>query len=399
MENYVAQGTRAAELYLLDKGLPPAKARALSTRRSFGGLNGAYGTGIMGMVEASGSWRSESEIAQQYIHNMGANYGDGEQWGDFEPHLFSAALLNTDVVVQPRSSNTWGVLSLDHVYEFMGGLNMAVRSVTGKDPAAYFSDYRNPHKARLQSHNEAVWEEARTTLLNPKFIRDMSQGGASSAETFAESLRNTFGWNVMKPEGIDDSLWNQLHDVYIRDKHELNLKAFFERENPYALQEFTGVMLEASRKKLWLADERQLAELAQLHAQLVADYEAGCGGFTCGNKALQKYINNVLSKNSEQIELMAKYQKQLDKVQTNSEASEALVLKKQESIDTEKVGDADAVGSAESEGGQPSEEQKTSNSNQPKAETENQWRYQWFIALLLLTLVLGTAGLIGRRRD
>lgn len=398
MENYVAQGARAAELYLLDKGLPPAKARALSTRRSFGGLNGAYGTGIMGMVEASESWRSESEIAQQYIHNMGANYGDEEQWGDFEPHLFSAALLNTDVVVQPRSSNTWGALSLDHVYEFMGGLNMAVRSVTGKDPAAYFSDYRNPNKARLQSHNEAVWEEARTTLLNPKYIRDMSQGGASSAETFAESLRNTFGWNVMKPEGIDDSLWNQLHDVYIRDKHELDLKAFFERENPYALQEFTGVMLEASRKKLWLADDRHLAELAQLHAQLVADHEAGCGGFTCGNKALQKYINNVLSKNSEQIELMAKYQQKLYKAQTNPEASEALVLKKQESIDTKKVDDSGAIGSAESEGGQPSEEQKTSNSHQSKTETENQWRYQWFIVLLLLTLVLAAARLIGRRR-
>ena len=34
---------------------------------------------------------------------------------------FEAALTRTDVVVQPRQSNTWGALSLDHVYEFMGG--------------------------------------------------------------------------------------------------------------------------------------------------------------------------------------------------------------------------------------------------------------------------------------
>ena len=46
--------------------------------------------------------------------------------------MLEAALTRTDVVVQPRQSNTWGALSLDHVYEFMGGMNLAVRNVTGK---------------------------------------------------------------------------------------------------------------------------------------------------------------------------------------------------------------------------------------------------------------------------
>ena len=31
--------------------------------------------------------------------------------------LLRAVLHNTDAVVQPRQSNTWGALSLDHVYE------------------------------------------------------------------------------------------------------------------------------------------------------------------------------------------------------------------------------------------------------------------------------------------
>ena len=387
--NYVAQGVKAAELYLLEKGLAPAKARELSTRRSFGGLNGAYGTGIMEMVENSGDWQSDAEIADQYIHNMGANYG--EKWGEYEPHLFAAALLNTEVVVQPRSSNTWGALSLDHVYEFMGGLNLAVRSVTGKDPAAYFTDYRNPHKTQLQSHNEAVWEEARTTLLNPSFIREMTEGGASSAETFAETLRNTFGWNVMKPEGIDDSLWDKIHEVYIRDKHKLDLKAFFERENPYALQEFTGVMLEAARKQLWQANNEQLAELAELHAQLVAKHEAGCGTFTCGNIALQGYIAELLIENNINTEISASYQQQLNKAQQLSSSSKSVVLKKQTSAPTSSPVEVDQSTTADSDDNKDSSE--TSPEQQQKdpvdSELETNLGLMFYVLLFLFILIAG----------
>lgn len=85
----------------------------------------------------------ESEIAATYLNNMGAYYGSEKNWEVFRKYAFEAALTRTDVVVQPRQSNTWGALSLDHVYEFMGGMNLAVRNVTGKDPDAYFSDYRN----------------------------------------------------------------------------------------------------------------------------------------------------------------------------------------------------------------------------------------------------------------
>ncbi len=211
-ENYVAKGVKDAEKYMLAKGVSPLEARNSAYRRSFGGVNGAYGTAIMSQVEQGESWQTDSDIAKQYISNMGAVYGDSETWGEFNPHLFAAALQNTEVVIQPRSSNTWGALSLDHVYEFMGGLNLAVREVTGKDPQAYFNDYRNPNKAKLSTLNETIWTEMRTTLLNPTYITDLMQGEASSAETFAETFRNTYGWNVMKPEAIDDSVWNQLGD-------------------------------------------------------------------------------------------------------------------------------------------------------------------------------------------
>jgi cobaltochelatase CobN len=136
----------------------------------------------------------------------------------------------------------------------MGGLNLAVRSVTGEDPKAYFNDFRNANNPGMQTMEEAVWSEAQSTLFNPEYIRAIQQGSASSAEKLAETFRNTYGWNVMKPEAIKDELWDEVYDTYVNDKYDLGVQAFFENENPYALQEMTGVMMETARKGLWEAD-------------------------------------------------------------------------------------------------------------------------------------------------
>ena len=291
-KNYVSEGVQLAEKMMKDKGLSPKDAREFATIRVFGGINGNYGTNIMGMVESGDRWENEDEIADTYLHNMGAMYGEGKNWGAFQEGIFEAALQNTEVVIQARGSNTWGGLSLDHVYEFMGGLNLAVRKVTGKDPTAYFNDFRNPSNPKLQEFTEAIWVEARSTLLNPKYIKEYMQGGVSSAEKFAETFRNTYGWNVMKPKAIDNELWNQLHKIYIKDELQLDIHSFFKKENPYALQEMTAVMLETVRKGYWKATSEQIKEIANLHGQLVKEHKAGCSGFVCDNQQLKEFINN-----------------------------------------------------------------------------------------------------------
>ena len=165
------------------------------------------------MVMSSDRWEKRSEIADTYINNMGAFYGDEKEWEAFDQFAFEAALTRTDVVIQPRQSNTWGALSLDHVYEFMGGLNLAVKQVTGKEPDAYLSDYRNHNRMRMQEVKEAIGVESRTTLFNPTYIKEQMKGEASAANGFAELVQNTFGWEVMKPGAIDEEMWTEIFDV------------------------------------------------------------------------------------------------------------------------------------------------------------------------------------------
>jgi cobaltochelatase CobN len=289
-ENFVRQGTINMEKALVEKGISPKEARELSGFRVFGGVNGNYGTGIMGMVESGDRWENEQQVAETYINNMGAIYGTEKDWGDFREGLLESALQNTDVVIQPRQSNTWGALSLDHVYEFMGGMNLAVRHVTGKDPDAYFSDYRNRNKVKIQEIKEAMGVEARTTIFNPAYIREQTKGGASSAEVLAETIRNTYGWNVMKPKSIDSEIWDRMYQVYVKDVFNLNVPEFFRRENPAALQEITSVMLETARKGYWKASREQVQATSQLLTQLVTEFKPGCSGFVCDNAKLQEFV-------------------------------------------------------------------------------------------------------------
>lgn len=293
--NFVAEGILTSERLLKEKGFSPREAKELATLRVFGGIDGNYGSGIMGMVERSDRYGSSDEIADTYIHNMGAVYGADNKWSIFKEGLFETALQHTEMVLQPRQANTWGPLSLDHIYEFAGGLNNAVRKVTGKEPDVLFSDLRNPQYARVQSMKEAIWVESRSTILNPKFVMKMLKGGSSSAETFAETFRNTFGWNVMKSDVIDNELWNQLHAVYVDDKLNLGIADFFKRQNPYALEEMSAVLLEAHRKGFWSANAAQLRATAALHIELAKEYGAACSEFVCGNKALHKEIAQYLN--------------------------------------------------------------------------------------------------------
>lgn len=331
-DNFVRKGSRKAEEVMIERGFSPLEARQFSNARVFGGVGGNYGTAIGGLVESGDQWEDDTEITDRYLKNMGAIYSESH-WGHFQDGIFEAALQGTDTIVQPRSSNVWGPLSLDHVYEFMGGLNATIRNVTGRDPDAYFSDLRNRWDPRMQGAGEAIWTETRTTLFNPKYIGALMEGGASSAEVFAETFRNTYGWNVMKPDVIDQAIWEGLYDIYVEDSYELDIQDFFEERNPYALQEMTAVMLETIRKEYWQADEATVAAIAELHARLVTEHDAGCSGFVCDNARLQEMIAGVIGS-----QLREAYRKELERalVGESPESKEGMTLEK-ERLDLESL--------------------------------------------------------------
>lgn len=292
----------------------------------FGGVNGNYGTGITGMVQSGDRWENSAEIADIYMQNMGAYYGSEKAWEQVRQFALEAALGNTDAVVQPRQSNTWGALSLDHVYEFMGGMNLAVRNVTGKEPDAYMSDYRNRNNMRMQELKEAIGVESRTTIFNPAYIREKMKGGSGAAAGFAEIVQNTYGWNVMKPDAIDNELWDEIYDVYVQDKFGLGVQDYFERQNPAAMEEVTAVMMETARKGMWDASAEQLKAIAELHTGLVEKYKPSCSGFVCNNAKLREFIASKTAP-----ETADRYERNIRDIrETSLSEDRSMVLKREE---------------------------------------------------------------------
>lgn len=289
-ENMVSEGVKETERVLTEKGVSPKEARSMAARRVFGGVNGSYGTNIQPMVMSSDQWENRSEIADTYLNNMGAFYGDDKEWEDFKQYAFEAALTRTDVIVQPRQSNLWGALSLDHVYEFMGGLNIAVTKATGKEPDAYISDMRNHYNMRMQDLKEAVGIESRTTIFNPAYIKEHIKSGKEGADEFAKTIQNTFGWNVMRTNVIDQQFWDKIYQVYIKDEYKVGIQKYFEQKNPAALEEITAVMLEGARKGMWKPTHEQIKTLASRHMDLVNRFKPSCSGFVCNNNKLRHFI-------------------------------------------------------------------------------------------------------------
>ncbi len=319
--NFVRDGSNATEEQLKELGFSPKEAREFSTARIFGSAaNQSYGTGIMGMVEKGDTWEDESQIANRYMRNMGGIYRDGETWGSYKEGLLGAAMQGTEVVVQPRSSNTWGPMSLDHVYEFMGGMTASIRHQTGNDPTGYFSDLRTRGRPKATTAVAAIREEARTTLWNPKYLTGMQREDAAAAAALTETVRNMYGWNVMQPSAIDEEMWDETYSVFIDDKHDLAMREYFEGKNPYALQNMTSVMLETARKGYWEPSEEILQNLAKIHIELVRDFGAGCSYETCGNGKLQEFIEGNLNAPGSEVtpEMLADYQASLASVLESS---------------------------------------------------------------------------------
>lgn len=300
--NYVREGSTEAEMALKSRGYAPKEARELSTARIFGAAgNQSYGTGIMGLVEKGDAWQDEKEVADRYVRNMSGIYRDGRSWGTYKEGVLEVQLQGVEAVIHSRSSNTWGPLSLDHVYEFMGGITLSVRAKTGNDPVGYFSDLRTRGRAKATTAVAAIREEARTTLWNPKFIQGLQREGPSAAGTLTETVRNLYGWNVMQPSAIDEQMWNETYAVLVADKHGLDMRRYFESKNPYALEDLAAVMLETARKGYWSPSQEVLQELARVHAELVAKYGAACSYETCGNRQLQEFLQGQLNAPGSQV--------------------------------------------------------------------------------------------------
>ncbi|MBN1236680.1 MAG: cobaltochelatase subunit CobN [Methanotrichaceae archaeon] len=291
--NYVKESSEDILDQLLASGYNQSEAESLSSARIFSEALGTYGTGLPNAVSASDTWENDTRLADLYISRV-SNVYSADRWGDPEKDLFSQNLADVEVAVHSDSSNLYGAIDNDDFFQYLGGLSLAIRSISGEDPDLYVTNLREPGGAKMESLDSYFRRELAARYFNPKWIAGMQEHGYAGAREMDKFVENLWGWEATVPDLVTESMWNEVHDVYIQDKYHMGLKKFFDQNNPYAYQALSGRLLETARKERWHPTEEVKKEMTEQYEQSVEDYGVTCCHHTCGNLALQEYMQGVL---------------------------------------------------------------------------------------------------------
>ncbi|WP_235283115.1 cobaltochelatase subunit CobN [Methanosarcina sp. 2.H.A.1B.4] len=291
--NYVRENAEALKASLMSEGsLNESDALDLALLRIFGSSDGAYGTGLPNAIAASDTWESNDVLADLYISKMCNAYGENV-WGENLRGLFEKNLAGVEATVHSRSTNLYGTLDNDDFFQYMGGLNLAVSSVSGgKYPDSFITNMLTGGDEKVETLGQFLSRETYSRYFNPKWIDGMQGNGYAGAREMSDFIENLWGWEATNPDLISDEMWNQVYQTYMADQE---LREWTRQNNPYAYQSMTARMLETARKGNWDASDEALESLAAEYAESVVEDGVTCCHHTCGNPLLNGYVSGLVS--------------------------------------------------------------------------------------------------------
>ncbi|HEY1130975.1 MAG TPA: cobaltochelatase subunit CobN, partial [Roseateles sp.] len=286
-DNPVAANAQRIAQQLRARGVDAAAAERAGQTRIFSSESGRYGTGLDDAALATDTWKSQAEgdrkLAELYLSRMQFAYGPDEaEWGargvagggkGGQLNLYAEHLRGTEGAVLARSSNLYGMLTTDDPFQYLGGIGLAVRHLDGKAPELYVSNLRGPGGGKVESAASFLAKELATRNFHPGYVAGLMKEGYSGTLQVLDGINNFAGWQSVAREIVRDDQWQEFMDVYVRDKHNLGLKRWFEGQNPHALAQSIERMLEAARQGQWKADAKSVAELKQRWRELARRYD------------------------------------------------------------------------------------------------------------------------------
>ncbi|MGB0909755.1 MAG: cobaltochelatase subunit CobN [Nitrospirales bacterium] len=269
--NFVSQNTERIEAMLVEKGIPADDASKFSRVRFFGNESGVYGTNLPDATLASDTWEDDTPMVDTYLSRMGYLFGTEAGTRNVKLDgldLFAENLKGTKASVLSRSSYEHGVLSLDHPFEYLGGIGMAVRALDGTTPELFIANLRDSKKFVNNTVSDFVAKELRTRYYHPRWIEEMMKDGYSGANEILDVMNNFWGWNVMDQTSVRADQWQELFETYVQDKLDLGVDEWFQEVHPAALAQIAERMLEAVRKGYWEASEETVKALTETYLSL-----------------------------------------------------------------------------------------------------------------------------------
>ncbi len=273
-QNFVSKHSDQLKERLLAQGLSEKEAAKYSRVRFFANESGVYGTNLPDATLASDTWDTDESMVKTYLSRMGHLFGTEAgtrniKLKDFD--LFAENLKGTKAAILSRSSNLHGILTVDHPFEYLGGIGQAVRYLDGKTPELYIANLRNTKNFKNETAAEFIAKELRTRYYHPNWVNEMMDEGYSGALEILDVVNNFWGWNVMSPEAVRADQWQEMFEIYVEDKLELGVDEWFKEVQPAAIAQISERMLEAIRKEYWDAPDETVKALVEKYLEIIKD--------------------------------------------------------------------------------------------------------------------------------
>jgi cobaltochelatase CobN len=318
-QNIVAAHWVAEAKALLAQNRPPELAGREASLRIFGDVPGAYGAGVNRMVERSGAWEDRSEVADAYLQRMGHAYGVGYN-GAAAHKVFKQGLKEVRNTYLGRASNLYGLIDNNDAFDYLGGLNLAVETVSGKTPQGRVIQHANADDAKIERLDVALLQELRGRYLNPAWLKPLMNHDYAGARTMgSEFMEYLWGWQVTSPEIVKSWVWDEVKRVYLDDAHQLGLDEFLEQgRNVHVKTNMEAILLVAAHKGFWQVDDTTLNEVAQAFARHVVEHGLPGSGHTRPDHPMLEWIAPRLDE-----ALRAQFQAVREAAQLPAQAAEA----------------------------------------------------------------------------
>ncbi|HEX2314112.1 MAG TPA: cobaltochelatase subunit CobN, partial [Thermomonospora sp.] len=241
-----------------------------ATTRIFGSKPGAYGAGLLPLIDAR-NWRDDRDLAEVYAVWGGYAYGRGLDGREARPDM-EAAFRRISVAAKNADTREHDIVDSDDYFQYHGGMVAMVRSLTGRNPAAYVGDSAVPEQVKTRTLAEETHRVFRARVVNPRWIAAMRRHGYKGAFELAATVDYLFGYDATAGV-VDDWMYESLAKEYVFDPEN---REFMERSNPWALRGITERLLEAADRGLWAEpDPDVLDRLRTTYLDLEGDLESG----------------------------------------------------------------------------------------------------------------------------
>ncbi len=244
--------------------------RRRATTRIFGSRPGAYGAGLLPLIDAR-NWRTDADLADVYAVWGGYAYGRGLDGREARADM-EASFRRISVAAKNADTREHDIADSDDYFQFHGGMVAMVRHLTGAAPRAYIGDSAVPDRVRTRSLAEETRRVFRSRVVNPRWLDAMARHGYKGAFELAATVDYLFGYDATAGV-VDDWMYRQLAECYVFGEQ---VSAFLRRANPWALRDIAGRLLEAAERGLWAAPPPEVIERLQAaYLELEGELEGG----------------------------------------------------------------------------------------------------------------------------